>query len=109
MVNNIYDSCLTDDQEGTLDLLLEGLLKHLLEHFSTELELMKKYDYSGLCDHMKDHEVYIHQVVRFQQDFFEGKCIMAAEMAKFLDDLLIDHILVSDRDFYAFLDAKGVS
>ncbi len=106
MVNNIYDCCLTDDQDGTLEVLLECLLKHLLEHFSTELELMTKYNYPGLLDHVKAHDEYINQVVRFQQDYFEGKCLMAAEMAKFLDNLLIDHILVSDRDFYTLLAAK---
>ncbi len=109
MVNKIYDCCLTDDQDGTLDVLLGGLLNHLQAHFSTELELMTKYDYSGLSDHIKDHEVYINQVAKFQQDFVEGKCLMAGEMAKFLDDLLIDHILVSDRDFYTLLATKGVS
>ncbi len=70
---------------------------------------MKKYDYSVLHDHVKAHDEYINQVVRFQQEYFEGKCLMAAEMAKFLDDLLIDHILVSDRDFYTLLDANGTS
>lgn len=105
--NNIYECCLNNNQDGVMELVLEELINYSIYHCSEEELLMQDNDYPEQQKHMQEHDVFIRQIARFQQDLLEGNGLLSMEMTQFLSTLLADHIQDFDRKLHAYLISKG--
>jgi hemerythrin len=85
------------------------LVDYTSYHFKAEEELFQAYHYPGWEEHKKQHNDLAMQLLKLQISFAKGETDVSQEMMNFLNKWLVDHILVSDKEYAKFLKKKGVS
>ena len=105
---NAFHEAVAQGQEtskitGTLDYL--GLYGAL--HFSHEEKLLEAHAYPTLEQHRRQHRLFIDQVDGFRAQLSTGGAVLGHGMAQFLGSWLINHIMVADKSYSAFLRHSG--
>ncbi len=83
--------------------ILDRLALYAVKHFSYEEKLFEQYSYPDSIEHHKAHEALISKVT----DLTDKKFV-TIELAQFLKDWLIVHIMGDDKKYTSFLIEKGV-
>ncbi len=79
-------------------LLLTEIERYLLFHFESEEQLMRRYGFAGFSQHQSDHETAGAKLVRFMNDFDNGRLNPAA-LRIFLTGWLMEHSRISDSAY----------
>jgi hemerythrin-like metal-binding protein len=100
---------LLGDHDGELLMeIAKDLLSYAITHFDTEETLMRRYGYEDLFPeeartHIKQHREFSRQVVSVCDHLREGREVSSAEVLKFLNHWLRDHVLGIDQSLGEFL------
>jgi hemerythrin len=89
--------------------VLDRLIQYTSVHFAHEERLMRLYDYPDAAAHKAEHEALVKQVVKFQEDFRQGRATITVQLLQFLKDWLVKHIQVSDLKMAPTLKDKAVA
>ena len=87
---------------------LEALVDYTRYHFAAEEKLMGIYSYPDRELHTKTHGELITQVEAYMDNVNGGEMPDKDGFKRFMESWLISHILEEDRQYGAFLNAKGV-
>jgi hemerythrin len=85
--------------------LLEELHSYSKKHFQYEERLMEKIQYPDYAAHRSLHASFIKKIVALQKESLlkkEDKNSVLRNMAIFLKDWLMEHILIEDKKIIAF-------
>ncbi len=97
-----------------IDQLFSDLIKKTRVHFQTEETLMQTYDYPHYTSHKKLHDLLLQQVEDSQNtqmtiaQLHQQSWIDKQELADFLGDWLMTHILEEDNKLGVFLRQHGL-
>jgi hemerythrin len=69
---------------------------------------MTQYRFPTLLTHCAEHDRFTHVVAKFVEDYRAGKAGVPVSLLLFLQNWLKEHILVSDKAYSSFLNARGV-
>ncbi|SDG96510.1 bacteriohemerythrin [Roseospirillum parvum] len=101
LLNQIFDA--PDDAReahATLGSVLNSLIDYTHYHFAREELLQEASGYTGFHGHKAEHEVLTTRAQEFRQRYMlDPEAVSLVEMAQFLKDWLINHILGSDKAF----------
>jgi hemerythrin-like metal-binding protein len=78
-------------------------------HFAYEEKLFKQYGYPEAASHEVEHKMFFEKVQGFRARSKELQFSVACEIAHFIQDWILHHILVVDAKYCKFFVAKGVS
>lgn len=101
LLNQIFDAP-EDPHEAhaTLGSVLNSLIDYTGYHFAREELLQEAAGYPGFKGHKAEHEVLATRAQEFRQRYLlDPEAVSLIEMAQFLKDWLINHILGSDKAF----------
>ncbi len=87
--------------------IIDELLKYTEYHFGREEGLMAKHEYPGLDRHVEEHEAMKRKMAEFQEDFEVNSSKVSRDIFLYLQNWLIDHITVTDKQYTDFLTGKG--
>ena len=76
-------------------------------HFGREEVLMKKHDYPAYEEHCAQHEEMKKKINEFQEQFDKEDVAVSKEILRYLENWLIYHIRVTDKQYTEFLNSKG--
>lgn len=93
-------------QRSQVRKIFAELVDYTSYHFKAEEELFQAHHYPGWEDHKKQHNDLAMQLLNLQISFAKGETEVSQEMMKFLNEWLINHILVSDKEYATFLRSK---
>ena len=85
---------------------VKGLVEYVQLHFTTEEDLMLKYNYpdSSYREHKDKHEEFVNKVSEVLNDFRNNNQAFAiGETIKFLKNWLVNHIAMVDKNTFEFL------
>jgi hemerythrin-like metal-binding protein len=88
-----------------LPIIIKKLFYYTQFHFSYEEEHMAKNSYPLLHDHQEQHKHFIGEIVKFANEYKEGRIRLTDEIILFLRDWTVNHILEEDRKYKRFLDS----
>ncbi len=108
-LNRFHDAMAEGRGQAEVDRTLVFLRDYAVGHFTTEEELMVRHGYPEAAAHFADHADLISRVSSFLAEHRAGRVRSAEEMLAFLEDWLLEHILVQDRELGAFLARRGAS
>ncbi len=98
--------------QGKARAIIEDVVKSLLEytrvHFRREEFYMKSTNYLDYDTHKKAHDVFIDQVLQYQQKLQEGKDNFSIDVLSFLREWLSQHILNIDKQTVPHLKKYGI-
>jgi len=85
-------------------------LVYYAEHHLIQEEIyFKNYKYPNFNLHKEAHNNFINRIIKFREDFEEGKEDVCVEMYYFLEKWFNNHILKYDKEAVEFLVKKGVT
>jgi hemerythrin len=86
----------------------DALIDYTRYHFSAEEKLMALYAYPGAADHCRQHAELIGQLADYATAALAEAAPEKAAFLGFFESWLLRHIRGQDREYGAFLNAKGV-
>lgn len=101
LINQVWVAIIPSkpDQEQTLR-IVEELERYTLTHFTDEEIFMRKIGYLKFTEHKYAHEHFVARVAQEKAKIVSGQR-MTLDIVYFLRDWLINHILVSDKEYAA--------
>ncbi|MES9992773.1 MAG: bacteriohemerythrin [Candidatus Thiodiazotropha sp.] len=108
IVNNLHIAVEAEKEKEILNDLLTELYQHTQLHFSTEEELMNKYDYPGFEQHLHEHKVLLQHLGNLVAGVCGGKNPTFRSDYDVSSDWVLIHIFKSDKDLGLFLNDQGV-
>jgi len=106
IINQIWRQLVhTSSHSPSVESLLEDLQGYTEVHFTAEEHLMHSFEYPHLARHQVSHREFVAHIQRAREDHLAGKPI-ALDLLHFLNDWLIHHIKVVDRDYANFIANK---
>ena len=107
-LNELSDA-LSSGQGGTVvEDVLRKLLDYTASHFAAEEKLMDLHRFPGLASHRLKHQELTTRVICLREEYRAGNVGVPVSLMLFLQSWLKEHILVADKQYSAFLNAKGV-
>lgn len=85
-------------------------LVHYAEHYLIQEEIyFKESGYSGFSQHQESHNNFINRIIKFKEDYKNGKPEVCEDMYFYLENWLVNHILHYDIQAVKWLKDKGVT
>jgi hemerythrin-like metal-binding protein len=99
LINQVWIAIIPSkpDQEHTIR-IVEELEKYTLTHFTDEEVFMRKMWYPKFREHKGAHDQFVARVAQEKAKIASGQRL-TLDMVYFLRDWLINHILVSDKEY----------
>ncbi|CAG0967292.1 partial Bacteriohemerythrin, partial [Rhodocyclaceae bacterium] len=108
IANAIIDNLNAHISERSLANVIDALVDYTRHHLEAEEHLIALYGYPGAAAHARKHAELMRQVAEFRERVLAGDVPEKAVFRQFFENWLIRHIMDEDRQYGAFLNAKGV-
>ena len=108
VINELLDSISNNDPEEHLTSIIEGLLQYKKFHFATEEKYFKEFNYEGTAEHVAKHLEFGKRLDDLKQKYPSNTIEFAFALADFLEDWLIDHLLVMDQKYKQCFKEHGL-
>lgn len=110
LLNGLFEDSLSGHAKEVIGIVLDELIHYARSHFAAEESLMREYGYPKLEAHEAEHRALIIRVLELREDYLAGANVsINLDLATFLKNWLVDHILGADRDYGRYLAPRGVS
>jgi hemerythrin len=106
LISSLFHAMRDGKGQEVLEHTLAEVLSYTQTHFHAEEHLMEIYNYPGLAGHKQEHAMLTAHAL--QERYRTGEVELTVEVAEFLKDWLINHILKSDKQYAPFLLGKGI-
>ena len=107
-VNELDQALRAGEGNSAVEQVLDKLVEYALVHFAAEESLMRKHDFPGLPTHRTQHELFRHQIAAYLLDHKAAKPGVPVSLLFFMQAWLKQHVLTTDKQYSAFLNARGV-
>lgn len=87
--------------------VLIELKKYTETHFDREEKLMEKHNYPDFEAHRAQHDEMKQKIVDFLDKFDEEDVAVSKDALHYLENWLINHIGVTDKQYTDFFNSKG--
>ena len=108
IANRLHDSITVGSQQVVLAPILNELLNYTIFHFGHEEGMMLQYAYPAYEQHKKEHDALVAKVQDYSDQVKAGKTSISLSLIGFLKDWLVNHIMVSDKEYSEFFSKKGI-
>ncbi|MDR2403378.1 MAG: bacteriohemerythrin [Spirochaetaceae bacterium] len=112
MTNDLFAGCQKGGTTAEMYFMktIQGAVKYVKTHFSTEEIIMERLKYPDFLVHKKEHENFVAKVLKEVKDFEGAKNFVPLDFARYLQDWVLTHIALSDKKYGVFfneLKSKG--
>jgi hemerythrin len=112
-LNKLHDILMSHGDQSVIDKTLSHLIDQTRVHFQTEEAFMQEHNYPDYQDHKELHDVLLRQI----EDVLETQLVLEShhlqqswaeklDLADFLREWLISHIVDADKKLGVFLKNK---
>ena len=107
-VNKLERALRVGEGNAAVDGILDRLMTYAGLHFAAEESLMERHEFPGLSTHRVQHETFRKKMMTLLERHRDAKQGVAVELLLFLQTWLKGHVLKTDKQYSAFLNARGV-
>jgi hemerythrin len=108
VVNGLERALRVGEGNAAIDQILDRLMTYAGLHFAAEESLMERHEFPGLSTHRIQHEMFRNKMMAFLEKHRAAKPGVSVELLLFLQTWLKTHVLKTDKQYSAFLNARGV-
>ena len=109
LINQLYEAMHAGKGQEELQKILNNLFDYTVFHFSSEEKLLLQNGYPEYQKQLAQHEAFKAKIIDYRTKLAKGQIGLSLQVATFLKDWLLNHILVEDKKYEAFLKAKGLA
>ena len=99
MINELHEAMTQGKGSKMVADIVIRMVDYSKVHFEAEEKLMKKHNYSGLADHITEHQAFIAKAHEYELQIKNGSFNVSISIATFLKDWLTNHILKMDKAY----------
>jgi len=108
-INELLDSINTGTTEEHIGNIIDSLVKYKMFHFATEEKYFKEFDYDGSTEHVAKHEEFNQKLSSLKEKYSNINSIeFAYELVDFLEDWLLNHLMVVDQEYVECFKSHGL-
>lgn len=107
LINDLNEAMKLNKDDTYVNRILDELVDYTVNHFSSEENLMKRYNYPDFDAHVRIHKDLVAKVADFQKQFKSGNAMLNVELMQFLRSWLVDHIQGTDQRYGSFFNENG--
>ncbi len=108
LANRVLDTGLADREAALLLSALDRLLAHVVQHFANEEAILHAKGYPHAEAHARAHARLVERAVALRSDVANGQTQFGV-LAEFLArEVVVKHMVQTDRDFYAWVVDRPV-
>jgi hemerythrin-like metal-binding protein len=104
IINDLYDALLKGVTRNIVDNFLERIHNFTISHFNAEEDLMLRYKYPDLLEHIVLHKKFVEKIQELK-DKNKNESI-GRELITVLVSWLVDHISIEDKKYADFILKK---
>lgn len=109
LANRMLEALLQQKGQGEVSYILEQLSQYAETHFTIEEEYMRKASYSGLPEHILEHEAFRQKITEFQQKNETHDLSLSGELTIFLTTWITGHFSMVDQRYVPALKSAGLT
>lgn len=109
MINTMYREMIDKKGLGAQRTTIEEMVDYAATHFKIEEELMGRFKFEGINEHLKAHEAFRMKAMDLKQRSQGEGFIMTIEIVNFLRDWLQKHIMGVDRKYMECFARNGLN
>jgi len=109
MINGLYEDVILKKKFKEVNNTVSKMVDYAATHFSTEEKFFIKFQYNDTINHLKEHKYFIEKVNEFMKKSTLENTSFSLEVLYFLQDWLINHILISDKKYTECFKNGGLS
>lgn len=99
LLNQLHEAMKSGKGADQVQSIVTGLGSYTRTHFQAEEALLRQRGWSGLTRHLMLHQDLLKQLGEFEESLRRNQRISTLELATFLKDWLMKHILQEDRSY----------
>lgn len=99
MINKMHDAMKAGKGSAEAGVIATEMIEYSKMHFTAEEELMKKFQFPAISEHIKEHKAFMEKASVFQKEINKGSFTLSMDITTFLRDWLTNHILVNDMAY----------
>jgi hemerythrin len=105
--NELFVNCLRGGEAAEMYFMktIQGAVKYVKTHFTTEEVIMERLKYPEFAVHKKEHEDFVAEVLKQVNAFVEAKTFTPLDFAQYLRTWVLTHIAKSDKRYAAYFDS----
>ena len=89
--------------------VIHEIVSYIKTHFATEERILRATKFSGYADHKKEHETFVHDIIKNVRDYEDGKRFTLSVFTRFLRDWILSHIALIDKQYFEYFKRKAIS
>jgi hemerythrin-like metal-binding protein len=109
IINELYKAMAIGQGYLITSEILKKLYEYTHTHFQAEEEFMKAANYGGLKVQLEQHKIFLDKIIEFLKDAREGSRTLHINVALFLKDWIINHILKIDNGLKSIRNTQYTS
>ncbi len=102
IANDLFSVFLSDTGHERIISQLDLLLQHIIVHFKTEEDILRKIGYVNYEQHAQIHEKLLAKALRLKDAYLTGDVKASAFFSFVVDDVILDHMVTADAEFFPF-------
>jgi len=108
IINELNEALAHGEAGAVTKRILRKLSDYALIHFADEETLLAKYEFPEIAAHRDEHDKFNQSLAKFLADYSAGKHGVPVSLMLFLQTWLKEHVLITDKAYSSFLNARGV-
>lgn len=108
VINELLDLLEHKISEEQLMAITDSLLQYKKFHFATEEKYFKEFNYDGAEEHIEKHKEFGEKLDAIKVKHSGQSVEFAFELVDFLEDWLINHLLVIDQKYKKCFQEHGL-
>ncbi len=108
VINELLSAIDTGTTNEHLGHIIDGLINYKKFHFETEEKYFKEFNYDGAEEHIGRHQEFNDKLVSLSAVYPEYNVEFAFKLVDFLEDWLIEHLMVVDQKYVKCFSEHGL-
>lgn len=112
ILNTLYDAIHGKANDKASMPIIESTLLDLKTyvdfHFAEEEKFFKKFQYEKIAEHTAQHHVYAEKINELHGRYSSGETDMEGEIIDFLDEWILNHINIADKQYTQCFHEHGL-
>jgi hemerythrin len=108
VINELLDAIDTNTTAEHLGNIIESLVKYKIFHFETEEKYFRKFNYDGTNEHVAKHQEFNNKLSSLKEKYPEYTIEFAFQLVDFLEDWLINHLMIMDQRYKKCFKEHGL-
>ena len=108
VINELLDAINTNTAPEHLGHIIESLVQYKIFHFETEEKYFREFKYEEAESYTAKHHEFNNKLTALKEKYPEYTVEFAFELVDFLEDWLIDHLMVVDQKYKKCFNEHGL-